>query len=215
MCALQGGETVVIFGAGPVGLYAARSAWLLGAGRVIVVDEIDYRLEFARKWAGAETIDFRKVDLISWVKDATESRGAHATIDAVGLEAAGSPAQRALGIYGKMFGGSAQALNWCFHATRKGGTVSVVGVYGPPFTLVDFGTAMNKQLTIRTGQASVKRYMPHLVEHIRSGRIDARALFTHQMPLELAPHGYHKFAQKRDGCIKVALFPHGPQATYH
>jgi threonine dehydrogenase-like Zn-dependent dehydrogenase len=114
-----------------------------------------------------------------------------------------------MGIHAKMEAGSAAALNWCFHATRKGGTVSVVGVYGPPFNLVDFGTAMNKSLTIRTGQCSVKRYMSHLLEHIRAGRVEAKKLFTHRVPLDEAPEAYHAFAQKRDGCIKVALFPNG------
>jgi threonine dehydrogenase-like Zn-dependent dehydrogenase len=209
MCDLHGGETVVVFGAGPVGLFAMRSAWLLGAGRVIAVDAVDDRLEFARRWAKAETLDFREVDVIAAVKDMTEGRGADACVDAVGLEAAGSSLQRAAGIYAKTVAGSAHALNWCFHATRKGGTVSVVGVYGPPFNLVDFGTAMNKCQTIRTGQCSVKRYMPHLLEHVRAGRIDARALITHRYPLERASEAYHAFARKKDGCIKPVLLPHG------
>lgn len=215
MCDLQGGETVVVFGCGPVGLYAMRSAWLLGAERVIAVDHVDYRLAFAREWAGVETIDFRNADPVTAVRSMTAGRGAHCAIDAVGLEAAGSPAQRALGIHGKMFSGSTEALNACLHAVRKGGTVSVVGVYGPPFALVDFGTAMNKQLTLRTGQASVKRYMSHLIEHIRAGRFDSGPIFTHRLPLEQAPEAYHTFARKKEGCIKVALFPHGEGATYH
>ena len=82
-------------------------------------------------------------------------------------------------------------------------------MYGPPYAAFDFGTAMNKQQTIRTGQCPVKRYMPHLLEHIRAGRFDPKAVFTHRLPLEDAPAAYHTFAQKRDGCIKVALFPHG------
>jgi threonine dehydrogenase-like Zn-dependent dehydrogenase len=207
MCDLQGGETVVVFGAGPVGLYAMKSAWLLGAGRVIAVDDVPYRLEFARGFAQVETLNFRDVDVITAIKAMTDDRGADCSIDAVGCEAAGSPMQRAIGVHGKMEAGSTVALNWCFHATRKGGTVSVVGVYGPPYNLVDFGTAMNKCQTIRTGQCSVKRYMPHLLDHIRAGRIDAKALFTHRLPLEQASDGYHTFAQKKDGCIKVALFP--------
>jgi threonine dehydrogenase-like Zn-dependent dehydrogenase len=209
MCDLHGGETVVVFGAGPVGLFAMRSAWLLGAGRVIAVDAVGDRLAFARRWAKAETLDFREVDVITAVKDMTDGRGADASIDAVGCEAAGSPLQRAAGVYAKTVAGSAHALNWCFHATKKGGTVSVVGVYGPPFNLVDFGTAMNKCQTIRTGQCSVKRYMPHLLDHVRSGRIDARALITHRYPLERASEAYHTFARKEDGCIKPVLLPHG------
>jgi threonine dehydrogenase-like Zn-dependent dehydrogenase len=208
MCDLKGGETVVVFGAGPVGLYAMKSAWLLGAGRVIAVDKVDYRLEFARRWAHVETINFAEnVDVISTIKGLTEERGADASIEAVGCEAAGSIMQRAGGVYGKMFAGSTVALNWCFHATRKGGMVSVVGVYGPPWNLVDFGTAMNKCQTIRTGQCSVKRYMPHLLEHIRHGRIDSGAVITHRFPLEKASDAYHTFAQKKDACIKPVLLP--------
>jgi threonine dehydrogenase-like Zn-dependent dehydrogenase len=207
MCNLKGGETVVVFGAGPVGLYAMKSAWLLGAGRVIAVDRVGYRLAYARRWAAAETLDFDEVEVITAIKDMTEGRGADASIDAVGCEAAGSPMQRALGVVGKTVAGSAAALNWCFHATRKGGTVSVLGVYGPPFNLVDFGTAMNKCLTIRTGQCSVKRYMPHLLDHMRAGRIDAKGIITHRFPLERAPQAYHLFARKEDGCVKAVLLP--------
>jgi threonine dehydrogenase-like Zn-dependent dehydrogenase len=216
MCNLRGGETVVVFGAGPVGLFAMKSAWLMGAGRVIAVDKVKDRLDFARRWAGVETMNFEEVDVITAVKDVTEGRGADACVDAVGLEAAASPMQRAVGVYAKTVAGSAAALNWCFHATRKGGTVSVVGVYGPPFNLVDFGTAMNKCQTIRTGQCSVKRYMPHLLDHVRAGRIDAKALITHRFSLDEAPKAYHLFAQKRDGCIKPVLLPHGAKgATIH
>lgn len=215
MCGIRGGETVVVFGCGPVGLHAMRAAWLMGAGRVIAVDHVPYRLEFAREWAGVETLNFRRVDVIEAIKSMTQGRGAHCSIDAVGVEAAGSATHRALGIYGKMFSGSSVALNASIHATRKGGTVSVVGVYGPPFAPVDFGTAMNKQLTIRMGQTSVKRYIPHLVEHIRAGVFDSESIFTHRLSLEEGPKGYRIFAQKKDGCIKVALFPQGLPPTYH
>jgi threonine dehydrogenase-like Zn-dependent dehydrogenase len=214
MCNLKGGETVVVFGAGPVGLFAMRSAWLLGAGRVIAVDKVGYRLDFARRWAAAETLNFEEVDIVTEIKGMTDERGADATIDAVGCEAAGSPMQRAVGVYAKNVAGSSVALNWCFHATRKGGTVSVVGVYGPPFNLVDFGTAMNKCQTIRTGQCSVKRYMPQLLEHVRSGRIDAKALITHRYPLDRASEAYHTFAQKKDECIKPVLLPHSTDTIH-
>jgi threonine dehydrogenase-like Zn-dependent dehydrogenase len=207
MCNLKGGETVVVYGAGPVGLFAMRSLWLMGAGRVIAVDRVEYRLAFARRWAGVETLNFDELDVVTTVKGMTDDRGADASIDAVGCEAAGSGAHRAAGVYGKLEAGSPVAFNWCVHGTRKGGTISVVGVYGPPFAAFDLGTAMNKQQTIRAGQCPVKRYMPHLLEHVRAGRIDPKPIFTHRLPLDEAPEGYRKFAQKRDGCIKVALFP--------
>jgi threonine dehydrogenase-like Zn-dependent dehydrogenase len=207
MCELRGGETVLILGAGPIGLFAAWSAWAMGAGRVIVVDHLDYRLEFARNWLGVETLNFRHHDLVTIVKGMTEGRGADASIDSVGLEAAGSPIHRAIGIYAKLEAGSPHALNTAIHATRKGGVISVIGVSGPPFIGVDLGTFMNKAQRMNTGQASVKRYMPHLLDHIRAGRIQPSRIFSHLLPLEDAPRGYRLMAQKLDGCIKVALFP--------
>ncbi|MBI5547714.1 MAG: glutathione-dependent formaldehyde dehydrogenase [Deltaproteobacteria bacterium] len=207
MCNLRGGETVLVLGCGPVGLFAMWSAWAMGAGRVIAVDHIDYRLEFARSWLGVETLHLKKLDLITTVKGMTEGRGADATVEAVGCEAAGSLMHRALGIYAKLEAGSPEAINLAIHATRKGGTVALVGAYGPPMNGVDIGTFMNKAQTMRTGQTSVKRYMRHLLEHVRAGRIRPQEVFTHRMPLEDAPRGYHTFAQKRDRCIKVALLP--------
>lgn len=209
MCALGGGETVVVFGAGPVGLFAMKAAWLFGASRVIAVDEVEERLAFARRFASVETLNFRETPIVETILEATEGRGAHATIDAVGLEASGRPMQRLFGIRAKMQAGSSAALDMAIHSTRKGGTVVAIGVYGPPWIAMDFGTAMNKQLTIRTGQCSVKRYMPRMFEHIREGRIDAQEVFTHRVPLEQAPEAYRTFARKEDGCIKVALFPDG------
>jgi len=209
MCAINGGETVVVLGCGPVGLFAMKSAWLLGAGRVIAVDRVAYRLEFARRFANVETLDYRDADLVQMIRDRTEGRGADAVIDAVGLEASGSAAQRALGVYGKMIAGSAEALNTAIHCAMKGGTVVAIGVYGPPWNVIDFGSAMNKHLTIRTGQCSVKRYMPRLFEHIQEGRVDAQSVFTHRLGLEEAPGAYKTFARKKEDCIKVALYPHG------
>lgn len=209
MCDLDGGETVLVLGCGPVGLFAMWSAWAMGAGRVIGVDEYAYRLEFARRWLGVETLNFKEVDVVTIVKGMTEGRGADATIDAVGVEAAGSALHRALGIYAKLEAGSPMALNTAIHATKKAGTLSVIGVYGPPMTGVDIGTFMNKAQTMRTGQASVKRYMPRLLEHVRAGRIRPREVFTHRVSLEDGPAAYHTFARKQDGCIKVALLPGG------
>ena len=207
MCQLHGGETVLVLGCGPVGLFAMWSAWAMGAGRVIAVDQENYRLAFARDWLGVETLNFRDVDIVTAIKGMTDDRGADATIEAVGCEAAGSSLHRAFGIYMKMEAGSPQALNTAIHATRKGGIISLIGAYGPPMNGVDIGTFMNKAQRMNTGQASVKRYMPHLLEHVRQGRIRPSKVFTHRLPLDRAPEGYHTFAQKRDGCIKVALLP--------
>ena len=111
----------------------------------------------------------------------------------------------------KLQAGAATALNWAIYSVRKGGSVSVVGVYGPPYNTVALGAAMNKGLTLRAGQCNVRRYMPHLLEHIRKGRIDPDAVITHRFPLEEAPHAYDVFAKKQDGCIKCVLVPNDGQ----
>jgi threonine dehydrogenase-like Zn-dependent dehydrogenase len=204
---VKAGETVVVFGCGPVGLFAQRSAWLLGAGRVIAVDHVAERLELARRWAGAETVNFTEVDdVVLHLKGLTDGRGADVCIDAVGLEAAGSTLHRVLGA-AFLQAGRATALTWAIDAVRRGGNVAIIGVYGPPWNLVPIGTAMNKGLTLRMNQCNVRRYMPHLLEHIRAGRIDPRAIITHRLPLEEAPRAYDLFARKQDGCIKCVLLP--------
>ncbi len=208
MAQIEPGDTVVVFGCGPVGLFAMRSAWLMGAGRVIGVDHVPYRLAFAERWAKVETMNFKEVDVVTAIKDITGGRGADATIDAVGLEAEGAPLQSLLGVKMKLQGGSAAALNFCFHATRKGGRVSVVGVYGPPALAMDFGTAMNKGLTIRANQCNVHRYLPHLLERLRDGSVDGKGVFTHKLTLDEIGHGYQIFSDKSDGCIKCMIDPH-------
>lgn len=208
MGGVREGDTVAVFGCGPVGLVAARCAWLLGAARVIGIDRIGARLRFAERWAGAETIDLRRErDPVPVLKELTGGRGPDVCVDAVGLEASGSALQTLLGRKLKLSPGSAVALGWAIHAVRKGGTVSIVGVYGPPANLVPIGVAMNKGLTLRMAQANVKRYMPRLLEHVRSGRIDGRGLITHRFPLEHAPRAYELFDGKADGCVKAVLLP--------
>ncbi len=204
------GETVVVFGAGPVGLMAAKSAWLQGAGRVIVVDELEYRLELARTWAKVETINFTehgKAGVVQYLKDITEGRrGPDVAIDAVGCEASGSFLQRALGM-SMLQAGAATALMWAIQSVRRGGNVVAIGVYGPPWNLVPIGEAMNKGLTIRAAQCNVKRYLPHLLEHIRAGRVDPKGIISHRFALEDAPEAYRIFASKRDNCTKCVLIP--------
>jgi threonine dehydrogenase-like Zn-dependent dehydrogenase len=176
---------------------------------VISVDLVEERLRKAETWAGAETIDLRTVeDVVAALKDATRGRGPDVCIEAVGLEAKGSAYQTLAGRKLKLMAGSAIALAWAIHAVRKDGTISIVGVYGPPANLVPLGVAMNKGLTLRMGQASVKRYMPHLLEHVRSGRLDPRGLITHRLPLAHAEKAYRMFDRKEDGCVKCVLLPH-------
>lgn len=206
---IQAGETVVVFGCGPVGLFAMKSAWLMGAGRVIAVDHIPYRLAFAEQYAKVETVNFKEVgDVVMHLREMCGGRGADVCIDAVGMEAEGSTMHKMLGL-AKLEAGAPTAINWSIDTVRKGGNVSIIGVYGPPWNLINIGTAMNKGLTLRMNQCNVRRYMPRLLEHIREGRIDAKGIITHRFPLEDAAHAYHLFAQKRDNCIKCVLVPHG------
>ncbi len=208
------GDTVVVFGAGPVGLFAARSAWLFGAARVLVVDHLDYRLEFARQFARCEIINFRYVnDMAVHLKRLTDGLGPDVAIDAVGAEAAGSALQRLLGVRLKLQAGAATALHWAIGSVRKGGHVSIVGVYGPTFNAVPIGTALNKGLTLRMNQASVKRHLPRLVGLVESGEVRPSDVITHRVPLEEVGEAYHLFSSKLDGCIKPVLVP--PSAAVH
>ncbi len=205
---IEEGDTVVIFGAGPVGIFAAKSAWLLGAGRVIVVDHIEYRLQFVRQYAQCEVIDFKQVgDMAIHIKKMTEGLGADVCIDCVGCEAAGSFAHTLLGVKLKLQGGAATVLHWCINSVRKGGRVSIVGVYGPTFNAVPIGNALNKGLTLRMNQASVKRHLPRLIEHIQAGRIDPKRVITHRIDLCDVADAYHLFSSKLDNCIKTVLVP--------
>lgn len=203
-------DTVVVFGCGPVGLVAQRSAQLLGAGRVIGLDYVEERLAFARKFAQSETVDLREIaDPIAHIRKITDGRGADVCIDAVGLEARGSKLHTVLGKYLKLQAGAPTTINWSIDAVRKGGTVVLIAVYGPPWNLVNIGTAMNKGLNLQMGQCNVKRHLPHLLAHIRAGRFDAKALITHRFPLEDAEEAYRLFDEKRDGVIKCVLIPKG------
>jgi threonine dehydrogenase-like Zn-dependent dehydrogenase len=205
---IREGDTVVVFGAGPVGIFAAKSAWLMGAGRVIVVDHVEYRLDFVRKYAQCEIINFKEVDdMALHIKKMTDWLGADVCIDAVGCEASGSVAQTVTGRYMKLQAGAATALHWAINSVRKGGNVSIVGVYGPTFNAVPIGNALNKGLTLRMNQASVKRHLPRLIEHIQAGRINPKEIITHRVPLEEVSDAYHIFSSKLDNCIKTVLIP--------
>lgn len=200
------GDTAVVFGAGPVGLAAARSCWLMGAGRVIVVDHLEHRLEKARTFAYAETVHFGHVDdIVRHLKHATDGLGADVVIDAVGAEADGHVLQHVTSAKLKLQGGSPVALNWAIDSVRKGGTVSIMGAYGPLFSAVKLGDAMNKGLTLRTNQAPVKRQWPRLWEHIRSGVLDPSAMISHRIPLDDIAEGYHMVSAKLDGHIKTVV----------
>jgi threonine dehydrogenase-like Zn-dependent dehydrogenase len=207
MGGIQPGDTVVVFGAGPVGIMAARCSWLFGAGRVIIIDKEDYRLEFAKNYAHCEAYNFEKDmdDPVLFIKKITDWLGADVCIDAVGAEAAGNGLQTITGRKLLLQAGSATALHWAINAVKKGGVVSIVGVYGPTDNLVPMGNAMNKGLTIRGNQTSVKRLLPRLIEHVQNGVLNPKALITHRIPLEDIADGYRLFSEKLDNCIKPVL----------
>ncbi|MCD2323684.1 glutathione-dependent formaldehyde dehydrogenase [Sphingomonas sp. IC-56] len=210
MGGIQKGDTVAIFGAGPVGLMAARAAWLFGAGRVIVFDHVDYRLEFARTFGPAEVYNFKEVDdVVVFMKKTTDGLGADVVIDAVGGDAKGNFLQTLFGAKLKLEAGNAIALHWAINSVKKGGIVSIVGVYGPTGNMVPMGNVVNKGITIRANQASVKRLLPRLIEHVRAGHINPKAMITHRVPLEDVADAYHIFAAKLDNCIKPVLVPNG------
>jgi len=214
MGGIQKGDTVCVFGAGPVGIMAARCAWLFGAGRVIVIDHIDYRLEFAKNWCPAEVYNYEEIgDVVQFMKETTDWIGADVCIDAVGAEATGRVGQTLLGKKMHLLAGAATALQWAINSARKGGVISVVGVYGPVGALVPIGNMVNKGLTMRGNQASVKRHLPKLVEHIENGILSPKDLITHHIPLEDIADGYKMFSAKLDGMIKPVVVP--PRATAH
>jgi threonine dehydrogenase-like Zn-dependent dehydrogenase len=190
-----------------VGLLAARCAWLFGAGRVIVIDHHEYRLDFARDYCPAEVYDFREIgDPVVFLKKITDI-GADVCIDAVGADASGNAWHTLFGKKLKLEAGSAVPLHWAINSVKKGGVVSIVGVYGPTGNMVPMGNVVNKGITIRANQASVKRLLPRLVEHVKEGRIDPKRIITHRLPLEEVAEGYHLFSSKLDGCIKPVLIP--------
>ncbi len=208
MCDIRPGDTVAVWGCGPVGLFAIMSARLLGAERVIAIDRFEYRLEMARQ-CGAETLNYETVDSVSdAVIELTAGRGPDSCIDAVGLEAHGDgleyavdKAKQAL----KIENDRPIALRQAITACRNGGTVSVIGVYGGLVDALPMGTVMNRSLTIKSGQCHVHRYMRPLLEHIENGDIDPTVVITHRMKLSDAPRGYDIFLNKQDGCEKVVL----------
>ncbi|MFC4426117.1 zinc-dependent alcohol dehydrogenase [Deinococcus navajonensis] len=209
-CNIQPGDVVAVFGAGPVGQFAIRSAFLLGAERVIAIDRFPERLDLARR-AGAETIDYEKEEVFGRLKELTGGRGPDSVMDAVGLEAHGT------GLLGMadavkqttrvLESERPHALRAAIMACRKGGTVSVPGVYGGLGDKIPLGAFMNKGLTMKTGQTHVHRYLDLLLDHIVKGDIDPTQIITHRLSLDEAPHAYQIFKQKHEGCIKCVLDP--------
>jgi len=209
-CNIQRGDTVAIWGCGPVGQFAVRSAFMLGAKRVIAIDRVPERLRMAEE-AGAETINYEVVeDVVQTLKDMTGNRGPDSCMDAVGMEAFGHTlpffvdrAKQAM----KLSTDRPNVLRQCILACRKGGTVSVPGVYGGLLDKIPFGAAMNKGLTFKMGQTHMIRYMRPLLERIERGEIDPSFVISHRLPLSEAPAAYKMFRDKQDHCTKVVLNP--------
>ncbi len=209
-CHIQRGDTVAVWGCGPVGQFAIRSAFLLGAGRVIAIDSVPERLRMAFD-AGAETLDSMNDDVFERLSDMTGGVGPDSCIDAVGLEAHGAHIDY---YYDKiktmtfMATDRASALRQAIHCCRKGGTVSIPGVYGGFIDKVPMGAAFAKGLTLKMGQTHVPRYLRPLLERIQKGEIDPSFVISHRFPLSRAAEAYDMFNRKEDGCTKVVLKPH-------
>lgn len=209
-CNIKPGDIVAVWGCGPVGQFAIKSAFLLGAERVIAIDRIPERLRLAETYSGAETLNYEEVDPGEALKEMTGGRGPDACIDAVGMEAHGTGPDA---FYDKVKQAvrletdRPTALRQVILACRKGGHVSIPGVYGGFLDKVPMGAAMNKALTFKTGQTHVHRYLQPLLQYIQNGEIDPTFIITHRLPLEQAPHGYEIFKHKKDNCIKVVLKP--------
>ncbi|MEU8210499.1 zinc-dependent alcohol dehydrogenase [Micromonospora sp. NPDC049044] len=209
MCDIKPGQVIAVWGAGPVGLFAAASARLLGAERVIVIDRYPYRLRLAAEHLGAETINYEEVDVLDTLNELTAGRGPDACIDAVGLE--GHHGNAAMYAYDRVKQAARVeterpfALRQAILACRSGGVVSVVGAYGGFVDKFPMGAFMNRSLVMRTGQCHVQRYTRPLLERIQRGEIDPSFIVSHRMPLRDAPKGYQLFQKKQDDCTKVLL----------
>jgi threonine dehydrogenase-like Zn-dependent dehydrogenase len=208
-CNIQPGDIVAIWGCGPVGQFAIRSAYLLGAKQVIAIDRFGERLRMAEA-GGAITLDYENTDVIDELKDMTGGMGPDSVIDAVGMEAHGMGLDYWYDRVAEKIGMETDrpvALRRAIQACRKGGTVSLAGVYGGIIDKIPMGAAFNKGLTFKMGQTHVHRYVPPLIERIMRGDIDPSFVITHKVSLDEAPEMYRTFRDKEDGCIKVVLKP--------
>jgi threonine dehydrogenase-like Zn-dependent dehydrogenase len=212
MCNLWPGSVVAVWGCGAVGQAAIRAAYLLGAERVIAIDRLPERLAMTERYTGAQTLNYEEVDVLEALRETTGGRGPDACIEAVGMEAHGTGpqyaydrAKQALRLHTERGVTLRQAILAC----RKGGTVSIIGVFGGYLDKMPIGAAMNKALTFRMGQQHGQRYIPMLLDRIARGEIDPRYLATHSLPLEDGPLGYEMFKHKQDGCVRAVFHPAG------
>jgi threonine dehydrogenase-like Zn-dependent dehydrogenase len=208
---IEPGDTVAVWGCGPVGQFTIQCAWMLGAGRVIAIDRVPERLEMARFHGRAEVLNFEEDEIHDRLIEMTGGRGPDCCIDAVGAEAHGTGsldavvdrAKQAM----KLSMDRPHVLRQAIMACRKGGTLSIPGVYFGLLDKLPIGALVGKGLTVKSGQTHVQRYLSPLLEKIESGTIDPSFVITHRIPLEAAPSAYEKFRKKEDGCIKVVIKP--------
>jgi threonine dehydrogenase-like Zn-dependent dehydrogenase len=209
-CGIEPGDTVAVWGLGPVGLFAVKSAYMLGAAKVIGIDRVPERLRLACQEGNAEVLNYEEVDVVEALKTLTGGRGPDSCIDAVGLEAHGVTIDAKFDTLAQaimMESDRPHALRQAIQACRKGGTVSIPGVYGGIIDKVPMGAAFNKSLTFKMGQTHMHSYMGPLLERVQEGEIDPSFIISHRMSLSDAPTGYDLFLNKRDECTKVVLKP--------
>jgi threonine dehydrogenase-like Zn-dependent dehydrogenase len=209
-CEIREGDIVAVWGCGPVGLFAIASAWMLGAGRVIAIDRFPERLRLAQSVGKTEILNYSDEKVFEELKDLTGGRGPDHCVDAVGMEAHGTYVDAIMDRVKqamKLQFDRAHVLRQAIHACRKGGTVSIPGVYAGFIDKFPFGTAFGKGLTLKMGQTHVHKYAPQLLERIERGEIDPSFIITHRMTLKDAPEMYRAFRDKEDDCIKVVMRP--------
>lgn len=209
-CNIQPGDTVAVWGCGPVGQFAIASARLLGAERIIAIDRIPERLHMAKAQSGAEIINFDEQSVMEMLKELTGGRGPDSCIDSVGLESHGASPDALMDrvkAATMLESDRAHVVREVIMACRKGGTVSIPGVYGGLADKIPLGAMMNKGLTIKTGQTHVHKYLSPLLNLVQEGKIDPSFVITHRMSLDDAPQGYEIFKKKEDNCIKVVMKP--------
>jgi threonine dehydrogenase-like Zn-dependent dehydrogenase len=214
-CGLKGGETVAVWGCGPVGQFAIASCFMLGAEKVVAIDDVPERLKMAQG-QGAITIDMKDQYIFDRLLELTGGRGPDACIEAVGSEAHGASIDAwydQIAVSTFMATDKAHSLRQCINCCRKGGVVSVPGVYGGIIDKFPMGPFMNKGLTMKTGQTHMMKYMKPLLDAVVEGKIDPSFVITHRLTLDDAPRGYDIFKQKKDHCIKVIMKPHETKAA--
>ncbi|MBC8033598.1 MAG: glutathione-dependent formaldehyde dehydrogenase [Chitinophagaceae bacterium] len=204
---VKGGETVAIFGAGPVGIMAAKSAWLRGAARVVIVDTLQYRLDKARLAANCETILWTSnKEVVEQIRDMTHGRGADVCVEAVGFEPERNLLDRAKAVI-NLEKGSPKVIEACMSAVRRGGIVSVLGVYPTTYDNFPLGQFFDKGIILKGGQAPAHKHIDKLLEYVIEGRVKLDDIITHRLPLSEVSHAYDIFKKKEDNCVKVVLDP--------